>query len=166
MMCRLSLLVVCSAPLLANAGCASWCKTDPNGWNEVCTWGTVCDCDECYYQPPPAPLPPWGPGGCANSCATDPNPWVTACETNSCAGCLECSYDCVPSNLNKNLLPPNQGGWRGSTLEENSFERMYDDKYGSKLQLYRIFRGPGWSELNDDYLKFVKVRCTLVTLPC
>jgi hypothetical protein len=62
----------------------------------------------------------------------------------------------VPLNFRKSLLPSG-GGWRGSTLEGDSFQGMYDDKFGSKLQVYRIFKGAGWAALSDDMKSFIKV---------
>jgi hypothetical protein len=61
----------------------------------------------------------------------------------------------VPLNFRKSLLPSG-GGWRGSTLEGDSFQGMYDDKFGSKLQVYRIFKGAGWAALSDDMKSFIK----------
>ena len=150
------LLFIALAPLLVHAGCDAWCKNDPNGWSTVCVWGICKDCAECSYRPPPPPLPPWGPGGCTRSCAADPDPWATVCERSGCEGCPECAHHCVPLNFRKSLLPSG-GGWRGSTLEGDSFQGMYDDKFGSKLQVYRIFKGAGWAALSDDMKSFIKV---------
>ena len=82
--------------------------------------------------------------------------------TVECSGCFECTLPCLPSNLQKGLLPaPGRTGWRGSTLEDTAlgggvYGVDYNEKYDSKLQIFRTFKGAGWGSLSEDELKFVK----------
>ena len=58
------------------------------------------------------------------------------------------------------LIPPPGTGWRGSTLETlGAIEAEYNVKFDSKLQLYRIFAGAGWADLEPNTVEFVKVPC-------
>ena len=55
------------------------------------------------------------------------------------------------------LLPPS-GGWRGSTLDFAGRHEPcdYSEKYGERLQVARVFRGEGFSQLTEEELAWVK----------
>jgi hypothetical protein len=64
---------------------------------------------------------------------------------------------CFPNNMVEGLIPPPGTGWRGSTLETlGAIEAEYNVKFDSKLQLYRIFAGAGWADLEPNTVEFVK----------
>jgi hypothetical protein len=55
-------------------------------------------------------------------------------------------------------LQPSSGGWRGSTLDPQAFIHShgddpyeYEEKYGSPVQLIRIFRNNGADNITDEY---------------
>ena len=55
-------------------------------------------------------------------------------------------------------LQPSSGGWRGSTLDPQAFIHShgddpyeYEEKYGSPVQLIRIFRNNGADTITDEY---------------
>ena len=139
----LRLLLSATAFLLVSADCPGWCTADLAKWCVEAP--ATCKCPECDISPPP-PAPPPLPQNCDASCAADVGtPWSTSCDpmqsTVECSGCFECTLPCLPSNLQKGLLPaPGRTGWRGSTLEDTSlgggvYGVDYNEKYDSKLQV-------------------------------
>merc|ERR1719506_3646473 len=103
-------------PAPTNA-CASWCKDNPKGWDEKCTWVKNCgSCAPCLATPAPTPHPTPHPTPAPTAAPTPkPTPKQT---TGACAaacgtkkGCAFSDGSCKNSkNMKKKTFCANAGG--------------------------------------------------------
>ena len=153
--------------ILASEACGGWCNSNPQPWTIKCNWITACDgCEECGYAPPPYsppnPPPPTGPPPTTPPPGEPPQSPSPPSPPSPPSAPPRC--DQLP-NQREGLLPVG-GGWRGSTYgwhystpDPETYRAPlygYNAKYGSDLQVLRLFKGPGNAGLTDDELAWVR----------